>query len=311
MLQDIVSIRLPVDETFRIRKNVIKNGDGKRICVVTGIHGDELEGQYVCFLLSRILNRNPELLHGSVEIYPAVNPLGIDSIQRGIPSFDLDMNRTFPGSDSGDMTEYVAQKVVADLSGADVVFDIHASNIFLTEVPQIRINQLHKDTLLPLAEQSNVDFIWVHGASTVLESTLAYSLNSIGTPCLVVEMGVGMRLTGEYGQQMTNGILNVMKQLGMWDGPVEPVCTPIVSDDPYEVEFLNAPCSGMFMKTKNQGTWVQKGETVGYIFDPFKGEIIEYVSAVKSGLLFTIRDYPMVDEGSLMGRILVREAEKK
>lgn len=311
MLQDIVSIRLPVDETFRIRKNVIKNGDGKRICVVTGIHGDELEGQYVCFLLSRILNRNPELLHGSVEIYPAVNPLGIDSIQRGIPGFDLDMNRTFPGSDSGDMTEYVAQKVVADLSGADVVFDIHASNIFLTEVPQIRINQLHKDTLLPLAEQSNVDFIWVHGASTVLESTLAYSLNSIGTPCLVVEMGVGMRLTGEYGQQMTNGILNVMKQLGMWDGPVEPVCTPIVSDDPYEVEFLNAPCSGMFMKTKNQGTWVQKGETVGYIFDPFKGEIIEYVSAVKSGLLFTIRDYPMVDEGSLMGRILVREAEKK
>lgn len=311
MLQDIISIRLPVDETFRIRKNVIKNGDGKRICVVTGIHGDELEGQYVCFLLSQILNRNPELLHGSVEIYPAVNPLGIDSIQRGIPGFDLDMNRTFPGSDSGDMTEYVAQKVVSDLSGADVVFDIHASNIFLTEVPQIRINQLHKDTLLPLAEQANVDFIWVHGASTVLESTLAYSLNSIGTPCLVVEMGVGMRLTGEYGQQMTNGILNVMKQLGMWDGLVEPVCTPIVSDDPYEVEFLNAPCSGMFMKTKNQGTWVKKGETVGYIFDPFKGEIIEYVSAVKSGLLFTIRDYPMVDEGSLMGRILVREAEKK
>lgn len=311
MLEDIVSIRLPVDETFRIRKNVIKNGDGKRICVVTGIHGDELEGQYVCFLLSQMLRSQQSLLHGSVEIYPAVNPLGIDSIQRGIPGFDLDMNRTFPGSDSGDMTEYVAQKIVADLSGADVVFDIHASNIFLTEVPQIRINQLHKDTLLPLAQQSNVDFIWVHGASTVLESTLAYSLNSIGTPCLVVEMGVGMRLTGEYGQQMTSGILNVMKQLGMWDGAVDAVRTPIVSDDPYEVEFLNAPCSGMFMKTKNQGTWVKKGETVGYIFDPFKGEIIEYVSAVKSGLLFTIRDYPMVDEGSLMGRILVREAEKK
>ena len=58
MLEDIVSIRLPVEETFRIRKNVIKNGEGKRICVVTGVHGDELEGQYVCFLLSRILNAN-------------------------------------------------------------------------------------------------------------------------------------------------------------------------------------------------------------------------------------------------------------
>ncbi len=311
MIEDIVSIRLPVEETFRIRKNVIKNGEGKRICIVTGIHGDELEGQYVCFLLSQMLNRHLGSLHGSVEIYPAVNPLGIDSIQRGIPGFDLDMNRTFPGNDDGDITEFVAQKVVKDLAGADLVFDIHASNIFLTEVPQIRINELHKDTLVPLAKQANVDFIWVHGASTVLESTLAYSLNSIGTPCLVVEMGVGMRLTGDYGQQLTGGILSVMKQLGMWDGETESVRTPIVSDDPNEVEFLHAPCSGMFMKTKNQGTWVKKGETVGYVFDPFRGEVIEYVNATKSGLLFTIRDYPLVDEGSLMGRILVREAEKK
>lgn len=311
MIEDILSIRLPVEETYRIRKNVISNGPGKRICVVTGIHGDELEGQYVCFLLSQMLNRNSHMLHGTVEIYPAINPLGIDSIQRGIPGYDLDMNRTFPGSESGDMTEYVARKIVEDVAGADVVFDIHASNIFLTEVPQIRINELHKEQLLPLAKQSNVDFIWVHGASTVLESTFAYSLNSIGTPCLVVEMGVGMRLTGEYGQQLTEGILNVMKNLGMWEGDTAPVREAIISETEGEVEFLNAPCSGMFMKTKNQGTWVKKGETVGYVFDPFKGEVIEYINATKSGLLFTIRDYPLVDEGSLMGRILVREAKKK
>lgn len=311
MIEEIVSMRLPVEETFRIRKNVIRNGEGKRICVVTGIHGDELEGQYVCFLLNQVIQQNLDKLHGTVEIYPAMNPLGIESILRGIPNFDLDMNRTFPGSENGDMTEFIASRLVADVSGADVVFDIHASNIYLTEVPQIRINELHKDTLVPLAKQSDVDFIWVHGASTVLESTFAYSLNSVGTPCLVVEMGVGMRLTGEYGHQMTNGILNVMKGLGMWDGEVEPVRNPLLSDAPNEVEFLNAPCSGMFMKTRNQGAWVKKGETVGYIFDPFKGEVMEYINASKSGLLFTIRDYPLVDEGSLMGRILVREAEKE
>ena len=311
MVESIVSIRLPVEETFRIRKNVIKNGEGKRICVVTGIHGDELEGQYVCFLLNRVLSKNPELLHGTVEIYPAANPLGISSIERGIPGFDLDMNRTFPGSDSGVMTEFVASRLVADVAGADVVFDIHASNIFLTEIPQIRINEMNEETLLPLARQANMDFIWIHEASTVLESTFAYSLNSIGTPCLVVEMGVGMRLTGEYGQQMTNGILNIMKNLGMWDGEVPPVSTPIVSDDNDEVIFLNARCSGMFMKTKSHGSWVKKGETVGYVFDPLSGEVLEYVDADKSGLLFTIREYPLVDEGSLMGRILVRGAEKK
>ena len=114
MIEDVVSIRLPVEETFRIRKNVIRRGEGKRVCVVTGIHGDELEGQYVCYLLAQALNRHPEKLHGTVEIYPAANPLGIGSIERGIPGFDLDMNRTFPGSDSGVMTEFVASRLVSD-----------------------------------------------------------------------------------------------------------------------------------------------------------------------------------------------------
>lgn len=310
MQQDIVTIPLPVEETFRIRKNRLQNGQGKRICIVTGIHGDELEGQYVCYLLGHILREHPEQLHGTVDICPAMNPLGIDSISRGIPSFDLDMNRTFPGSESGDMTEFVSTRIVEDIQGADLVLDIHASNIYLTEVPQIRINALHAAELVPLAQQANVDFIWVHGASTVLESTFAYALNAAGTPCLVVEMGVGMRLTEVYGRQLTNGILNLMRSLGMWDGPVGPIRTPILSDDPGEVEFLNAPCPGMFMKTKSHGSWVKKGETVGYIFDPFQGEIRQYITASRSGLLFTIREYPLVDEGSLMGRILAREEQR-
>ncbi|MCD7842564.1 MAG: hypothetical protein LUG56_08875 [Lachnospiraceae bacterium] len=71
--------------------------------------------------------------------------------------------------------------------------------------------------------------------------------------------------------------------------------------------FLNAPTSGMFMKTREHGSWVNKGETVGYIFDPLRGEIREYISAARSDLLFTIREYPLVAEGSLMGRILARD----
>ena len=56
----------------------------------------------------------------------------------------------------------------------------------------------HVNYLVPIAKKANMDLIWVHGASTVLESTLAYSLNSRGTNTLVVEMGVGMRITPEH-----------------------------------------------------------------------------------------------------------------
>ena len=80
-------------------------GNEKRICIVTGTHGDELEGQYVCYELNRIIKNNMNKLKGIVDIYPALNPLGIDSIQRGIPMFDLDMNRIFPGNENGAMAD--------------------------------------------------------------------------------------------------------------------------------------------------------------------------------------------------------------
>lgn len=106
MIKTVVSTALPVDERLLIKKNVINHGNqNKRICIVTGTHGDELEGQYVCFRLNQIIQQNLEKLNGTVEIYPALNPLGIDSITRGIPGFDLDMNRIFPGNPDGTMAE--------------------------------------------------------------------------------------------------------------------------------------------------------------------------------------------------------------
>ena len=215
-IKDVICIPLPVDEELIIKRHRIETQDEhakKRICIVTGIHGDELEGQYVCYEIAKRIRESEESLYGIVDIYPAMNPFGIDSITRGIPAFDLDMNRIFPGSLEGDMNEYIASKIVDELQGADLVIDTHASNIFLTEIPQIRINELNADKLVPIAGKANMDLIWVHGASTVLESTLAYSLNSTGTNTLVVEMGVGMRITSQYGEQLTNGILSLMEKM--------------------------------------------------------------------------------------------------
>ena len=127
----------------------IKDDNMKRICIVTGIHGDELEGQYVCYELMRKINEKIENLHGIVDIYPTLNPLGIDSVHRGMPTFDLDMNRIFPGSENGAMAEYMAAKVIDDIKGADMCIDLHASNIFLKEAPQVRISEETKEKLLP------------------------------------------------------------------------------------------------------------------------------------------------------------------
>lgn len=308
MIKTVASVDLLVDEKLSIKKRRIQpklvSEEMKRISIVTGIHGDELEGQYVCYELAQRIEKEMDKLTGIVDIYPAMNPLGIDSITRGIPAFDLDMNRLFPGNIDGNMTEYLAAEIVKDVEGSDLVVDIHASNIFLTEIPQIRINELHEKELVPFAQEANVDFIWVHGASTVLESTFAYSLNDIGTPCLVVEMGVGMRITKEYGDQMVDGIMNLMKKMGIWAGDAPEVRKPLISTDPDDVSYLNATVGGIFIQKAKHNEYLKKGELIGQIIDPLSGKKLDDVIAPIDGYLFTIREYPVVDEGSLVGRLL-------
>lgn len=307
MIRTVTQVQLPVDEVLAVKKNRIEpehGTNGKRISIVTGIHGDELEGQFVCYELARRIREHPECLAGTVDIYPAMNPFGIGAVTRGIPAFDLDMNRIFPGNRDGDMNEYVAAEIIKDLEGSDLCMDIHASNIYLTEIPQIRINEINKESLLSYAELANVDFIWVHGANTVLEATLAYSLNSRKVPTLVVEMGVGMRITKAYGCQLADGIFRLMKELGIWTGDVPGGRKPVISKAGTDVHFLNAPVSGVFLKDREHGSILKKGDHIGSIVDPLSGELLCDVQAPASGWLFTIREYPMVDEGSLMARIL-------
>lgn len=308
MVQEVVRLPLAVDEELAVRKNRL-GGGGKRLCVVTGTHGDELEGQYVVWRLNRLLREQPQHWKGTVDIYPAMNPLGISTMTRGIPLCDLDMNRTFPGNENGSMSEYIAARLVADMQGADAVIDIHASNIFLREIPQVRINVNTASRLVPMARHLNMDLIWVHAAATVLESTLAHSLNALDTPTLVVEMGVGNRLTRAWGDQLIQGILSLMASMGMWTGPVPQVRDPIVSSDGH-VSFVNSPCPGILIPAVEHGTVVHRGEELGLVADPLTGEILQRLPSPADGLLFTLREYPVVYEGSLIARILGADTEK-
>ena len=308
MIKTVFSVDLPIDETLYIKKmriepEVATEGKEKRISIVTGTHGDELEGQYVCYELQRRIMESICSLKGIVDIYPALNPLGIDCINRGFPAFDLDMNRVFPGSRNNAMPEYVARGIMDDLEGSDVCIDIHASNIFLKELPQARINANMKDRLVPLAVQLNLDFIWVHPAATVLEATLAHSLNSIVTNTIVVEMGVGMRITKEYTNQLVDGIFNLMIHMGIWDGENTEVRRPMISENPEDVYYINAAKAGLFVPVVGHCTELKRGDYIGDVLNPLTGEAEETILSPSDGILFTLREYPIVDEGSLIARI--------
>lgn len=307
MLETVASCALTVDETVEIKKNRLMPKDGaegkKRIAIVTGLHGDELEGQYVCYELIRRINRGFTDLTGIVDVYPMLNPLGADAVTRQIPMYELDMNRIFPGSEMGTPWEYIAKKVFEDIRGADLCIDIHSSDIFLREIPQVRINEEYAVKLLPYAKKLNCDFVWSGNSAAVKPSSLSYSLNSEGTPCLVVEMGTGIRITKEYGDQLLDGIFSVMESLGIWSGPVSEVSNPIVSSDG-EVTIVHCGKSGVFMPAIKHWIGICEGDHIGDILNVYTGEIEEEIFSPVSGMVFTLREYPVVSSGSLIARIL-------
>jgi hypothetical protein len=306
----VLTLQLPYRERFELRRTVFHGGDGPKVAVVAGIHGDELEGLYVCHRLAEWLAKTaatrPDALRGRVELYPALNPLGIDTLERSVPVYDTDLNRNFPGHPQGILPQRLADAVMRALEGAALVIDVHASNIFLREIPQVRINQDFAPTLVPLAQGMNLDVVWLHGSMTVLEATIAHSLNSRGVPCLVVEMGVGMRVTPAFTDQLLTGILNTWQALGVLTEDLElPRAThrPLIADDS-NVHYLNAETSGLFIPEVSHWISVFERQILGRIVSPHEGGTLSEVRSPVNGVLFTLREYPIVYEGSLMARIM-------
>ena len=306
MIQEVVSVDLPVHERLVIKKNRLEpenmTGKEKRISIVTGTHGDELDGQYICYEIIKKIQMYPEKLKGIVDIYPDVNPLGIDMGSRGIPMFDLDMNRVFPGDNNGAVAEYTAAGLIDDIIGSDFCLDIHSSNIFLKEMPQLRMTEENKDKLLPYAKKLNADFIWIYSSKTVLDATLAYSLNNMGVPTLVAEMGVGHRINNEYCQQLIEGIFNLMTELEVWDDAPVNVRNSIVSTEG-QVSFISAAGSGIFVSSINSMGTIGIGTHIGDIIEPITGKVIQRIESPTDGIIFSLREHPVVYKGALIARV--------
>jgi predicted deacylase len=305
MIQTIFSAALPVSERLIIQKNRIvgTGGEGPRLALVTGIHGDEPEGQFVAFELAKRLNERLDDLAGTVDIYPAINPLGLSSHEHGVPGFDIDLDRTFPGNASGNLTDALAHAVFSDILGADVCVDVRSTSSYLQEVTQVRIDEQDAGKLVRLAAQLNARLVWVRVPTAVLDSTLAHCLNAQGTPTLEVQMGSGMRISQDAGTWLVEGILSLLESLGAWKGPTIVLPPPLVSTGK-NVATLVAEYPGIFVPRVECGNRVRPGQTIGIVADPLEGVVKQKVAAPCEGMLFALRTYPLVYPGSLLARVL-------
>lgn len=282
----------------------------KRVSFMAGLHGDELEGIYICCLLVKFLREleesQPNALRGEVNIYPAVNPSAINSATRLWPFFSSDMNRTLGQKDGMTLPELASKAFMEDLvSSADLAVDFHASNLQLKELPQIRIIEKFADKLTPLAEHCGMDLIWIHPTAGIFESTLGYNLNKQKIPALVVETGTCLRINQKNCEQIFAGMINLLEQTGtlVLNQKTKARIKSSRIVHPAQVTQINSRASGLFICNAHLGSIVGEGEALGQIVNPVHGEVLEEVVSSGAGLLFTLREQPLVYEGALLARV--------
>lgn len=310
MIETVMTAQMPVGLPIKIKKNRLEpdtiQENMPRLSIVAGVHGDELQGQYICYELIRRIKEERENLKGIVDVYPCVAPMALEIRKRNAPGA-LDMNAMFPGSHHGHTIEYMAAEVIEDLKGSDFCIDIHSSDIFIRELPQIRVPENAGEKVTELAQKSGIPVLWMNSnSSSVWEGSLAYSLRRKGIPNLVIESGIALKIDYEYCKKVIDGIFQMMKELEVFEGEVSPT-KKTVTVKKNDVEVIHCNTSGIFIPKIQIGSFVRENQVLGCIVRPILGAELEEVKSSCDGMIFSLREYPAVCEGELLARICKAE----
>lgn len=310
MIETVMTAQMPVGLPIKIKKNRLEpdtiQENMPRLSIVAGVHGDELQGQYICYELIRRIKEERENLKGIVDVYPCVAPMALEIRKRNAPGA-LDMNAMFPGSHHGHTIEYMAAEVIEDLKGSDFCIDIHSSDIFIRELPQIRVPENAGKKVTELAQKSGIPVLWMNSnSSSVWEGSLAYSLRRKGIPNLVIESGIALKIDYEYCKKVIDGIFQMMKELEVFEGEVSPT-KKTVTVKKNDVEVIHCNTSGIFIPKIQIGSFVRENQVLGCIVRPILGAELEEVKSSCDGMIFSLREYPAVCEGELLARICKAE----
>ncbi len=192
---DHLGVPFSVDRSpyFHVKVPVarIRNGDGPRVLLMAGNHGDEYEGE---FALARLIRRlDPARMKGTVTILPMTNAPAVRASKRCSPLDGGNLNRAFPGDPDGTPTQRIAHFLEHELFPRhDVVFDLHSGGTSMAHLPCALIER-HAE---PARQERALALMRALG--------LPYGFIADNGPAAPTSMGAAARagiigLSGEFG----------------------------------------------------------------------------------------------------------------
>lgn len=246
--------------------------DGPTIGISGSIHGNENAGSQTVLELFRILKDLP--LKGRILLLPVANPRAFAVNHRFTPLDELNLNREFPGSPRGNYTQQLADALANNyFNELDYHIDLHSG----TDRPTVDYVYIWNDEPLSRAFGSKCLYRPVEGkeGTVYAGTTKSVTMDRHGTKVVTVELGGGIVDQGPYVERTLNGLLNMLRHLGVIEGEVQPnpkqiVVTELVGIRPKHGGWLEPLCPA-------NGEVIKGGQLLGRVVSPYDFETIEEI----------------------------------
>ncbi len=261
--------------------------DGPTVSITAAVHGDEINGTGV---IRHILRHTPfELTSGTLVLVPVVNLQGFERHTRYLPD-RRDLNRSFPGSETGSMAGRLASAVFEQIiRPSDYCIDLHTAAVRRTNFPNVRADMTN-ERLAPFARAFGSELI-VSGAGP--QGSLRATAMEAGCATLILEAGEVWKVEPTVLEFAVRGITNCLRYLGMVEGdPIEPAFR-IETDS---TKWVRAATGGFLEFHVRPGDIVEQGDPIATNTD-LLGTTHNVIQAPQNGIVLGMTTLPSVAPG--------------
>ena len=284
--------------------------DGTTLCLTAGVHATEYAP--IAAVMELVQTLDPARLRGAVIAVPVTDVRMFESRTGFTSPLDgLNLNKIAPGRRDGSISEILADVMLREVIGAaEYHIDFHAGDLGEELYPFAGYSLTGRGDLDAKGEAMARAFTPLLISLSPPDSTIppfAGSLNHAatrnGVVSILAEAGGNGTLDDADVRVHVDGARNVMRYLGMIDGPLASQGKRLAARDRVVVRAKRA---GLLRLTARIGDELQAGQEVGEIRDVF-GTVIERVCVTGRGIVGLIWAHKVVNTGDPILRYWITE----
>ncbi len=281
--------------------------EGPTLVTFAGVHGDEYEP--MAAVQQTYADLAPDLLTGTWVGVVCCNVDAWLAADREGPDDGKNLARVFPGRPDGSLTERIAHCLTEDfIAKASFLCDLHAAGSAYRMVPLAGFSLLDEALTQRQREAAKAFGLpWVWGTSPNEGRSLSAAAER-GVPAIYCETsGMGSCRRQDIDAYAA-GLANLMCQLGMRSGRVEPPPNQRIIEDPTpdsgHLQTKNVtPVEGLFLSAVDLNDDVSEGDLLGTVVDLF-GQVRFECRSDRVGTVIMLRHLARVEAGDSLAVVV-------